>query len=128
MTSVPTSAPRRTRTCERNEYDVRQPFGWRTTTCSEPATAPAKTTVPGPTACTGVPGAARKSTSRWPGPKRDLGRSNGRTTGPRTGLVHTDAPADAPVYRPTNETRNTTTRRRTDDLPRSERLNRGKVR
>ncbi len=49
------------------EYDVRTPSGWLTVTWSDPATGPAKATVPRPAARTTVPGSVAYSMPRLPG-------------------------------------------------------------
>ncbi len=77
-----------------------------TDTTPRPATGPAKATLPGAAASTGVPGGAARSTPRWPGPYGPAGGSQPRTTRglPRppigqarsaTGVTCSDARADA---------------------------------
>ncbi len=69
----------------RNEYDDRSPSGCNTVTWSEPATGPAKVTVPGPIAPTSVPGSVAYSIPRLPGNQGSGGGRNGSATGAVTG-------------------------------------------
>ena len=69
----------------RNEYEDRSPSGWRMVTYSEPATAPANTTAPGPMARTGVPGTVAYSMPRLPAIHGSRGGRNGSDTGASTG-------------------------------------------
>src|SRR5262245_39467317 len=57
----------------------------RTTTYLMPATTPAKLTMPGATARTGVPVATAKVMPRWPEHQVHSGASKGSTTAPSTG-------------------------------------------
>lgn len=80
-----TSAPARTVTVARKEYDVRTPSGWATVTWRAPATGPAKLTRPRPAARTGVSGAVAYSMPRLPGSHGCGGGRKGSVTGATTG-------------------------------------------
>ncbi len=86
---APTVGRRATRDRGEEEYEVRSRCAWRTTTWRVPADRPRRTpTVPAPAACTGVPGAAAKSTPRWPRPyRRQRRHGTAATTAPGTGRI-----------------------------------------
>src|SRR3954452_23131803 len=109
MSPASTSSPRRTAIDARNEYEVRRLPACATTTGSDPATVPANDTTPGPAARTLVPVPAARSAPRWPAPKRDCGGSNGRTTAPPTGRIHTVEDAACAPDGTTRTTRTSTT-------------------